>query len=269
MSHPSTAIAPQPLAEPRPQGSGLSLGTTSFLAQPYCYSTKMMALPTPDPRPSPPHALNLLRLLQLADSALPIGSLAHSFGLETLIADGHLSVAGLFEFLRVSLTENLLLDAVFCRSAHCRAHSRQSIEELNTRLSALRLARESREASLVLGKRFLSLVVSLEPELLCSPGNSHWVIAFGSTCGLLGFAADDTVSTFLHQSLVAAVSACQRLLRLGQTEASQIVWDLKPYILQATSQSATLSFHHVGSFAHLPELASTRHPLLSTRLFVS
>ena len=39
-----------------------------------------------------------LRLLHLADTALPIGSLAHSFGLESLVAAEILDVNGLFGF---------------------------------------------------------------------------------------------------------------------------------------------------------------------------
>jgi urease accessory protein len=41
-----------------------------------------------------------LRLLHLADSALPIGGLAHSFGLESLVSAGLLEVGELPEFLR-------------------------------------------------------------------------------------------------------------------------------------------------------------------------
>ena len=49
---------------------------------------------------------SLLRLLHLADSALPIGSAAHSYGLETLASAGLLSPATLAEFLSGYLSEN-------------------------------------------------------------------------------------------------------------------------------------------------------------------
>ncbi len=91
---------------------------------------------------------NLLRLLQLADSALPVGGLAHSFGLETLIEEGDLVLSDLFGFLQDLLSEGLFLDAVFCRNAHLIAERGEMIDDLNARLSALKVARESREASL-------------------------------------------------------------------------------------------------------------------------
>jgi urease accessory protein len=218
---------------------------------------------------TPKQALHLLQLLQLADSALPIGGLAHSFGLETMIEEGDLTVTGLFDLLKQFLKEGLLLEAAFCRCSHNRALSGESVQDLNLRLSALRLARESREASLALGKRFVALTTSLEPELVLNLENTHFSVAFGYVSGSLGFAVEESVSGFLHQSVAASISVCQRLLRLGQTEAAQMSWDLKPSILETTASSATLPIDEMWSFAHLPELASMRHPLLPTRLFVS
>jgi urease accessory protein len=212
---------------------------------------------------------NLLRLLQLADSALPVGGLAHSFGLETLIEEGELSVGGLFSFLKDMLSEGLLLDAVFCRSAHRRARRGEDVEDLNIRLSAFRLARESREAGIALGKRFLALLVALEPDIVLCSESTHFVLAFGYVGGALGFPVEQAVAAFLQHSVTATISVCQRLLRLGQLEAAQINWDLKPFIGKTTAKSAALTIDEVSSFAHLPELASMRHPLLPTRLFVS
>ncbi len=60
--------------------------------------------------------LGELRLLHLADSALPIGGLAHSFGLELLVAAELVGVRELPEFLRGFLEEAGFLEAVFCRA---------------------------------------------------------------------------------------------------------------------------------------------------------
>src|SRR3984957_8333003 len=108
-----------------------------------------------------------LRLLHLADSALPIGGLAHSFGLESLVAAELLGVRELPEFLRGFLEEAGLLEAVFCRAGH-RLGSDMNLEDfardwlaLNERLSAMKPARESRAGSGSLGRNFLATLSGL------------------------------------------------------------------------------------------------------------
>src|SRR5215471_16934898 len=86
----------------------------------------------------------LLELLQLADSALPVGGAAHSFGLETLVEEGVLHSQNLAGFLPEYVGECGRLDAVFVR----RAWRGKDAGLLTAELSARRPARESRDASL-------------------------------------------------------------------------------------------------------------------------
>src|SRR5579883_232276 len=99
------------------------------------------------------HNLAYLQLAQLADSALPIGSTAHSFGLETLIAENGLRVEQLETFFREYIHEVGGLEGAFCRLAH-RLVSESDEDrfaerwlEINAYQSALKMARESRTAS--------------------------------------------------------------------------------------------------------------------------
>src|SRR5271154_2125303 len=91
--------------------------------------------------------LAFLRLLQLADSALPIGTLAHSFGLESLVSAEILTAGKLPDFLRGYLQEAGMLEAVACREAFQLARPRSERFpaarwiEINDSLSALNPAR--------------------------------------------------------------------------------------------------------------------------------
>ncbi len=230
-------------------------------------------------------ALQLLRLLQLADSALPIGSTAHSFGLETLTEEDELSVAQLELFLQGYLAEAGMLEAAFChRSYHISPHIDTAFEgqwlALNNDLSAFKTARESRVASATLGRRFLQLVAGLEEStqlqhllyIAKSQGvEIHYSIAFGLVGRHLGVDETATVLAYLQQSLMGLVSACQRLLPLGQSQASTILWRLKAAIIETAQNSADFAARPQDSavFTPLLDIGSMRHPGLVTRLFIS
>lgn len=228
----------------------------------------------------------LLQLLQLADSALPVGSAAHSFGIETLVAEELLTVEHLADFLEDYLHETGTLESIFCRRAYHLAASFSPDEfelqwlALNDELSALKTARESRSASATLGRRFLQLVQGLEDSPLLhrailSAKNAkvdiHYSAAFGLTGHVLRVDETATVLAYLQQTLWCLVSACQRLMPLGQSQASRIVWRLKPTLISIAERSkeAASSPEDIVVFAPLPDTGSLRHPLLSTRLFIS
>ncbi len=207
--------------------------------------------------------LALLALLQMADSALPIGSAAHSYGLETITEDGVLTPQNLEQFLRDYLEEAGLLEAVFVR----RAWARGSWRDLNDELSARKLARESRQASLTLGRRFAELVNSWLGAPAVEAG-LHYSIAFGAACAFLDIADKRAVPAYLHQSVTTMVSSCQRLLPLGQTAAAGIVWNLKGAIGRAADTALSLD-EEVRCLSPMLELSSMRHGMLETRLFIS
>lgn len=225
-----------------------------------------------------------LRLLHLADSALPIGGLAHSFGLESLVSAELLGVGELPEFLRAFLEEAGFVEAVFCREGLRLAHGltpekfARKWMGLNERLSAMKPARESRTGSGSLGRNFLATVSGLGDFSVMREAlriskeaqeSIHYSLAFGLAGGALGLAEDRVVLAFLHSSVASLVSACQRLLPLGQNAATRILWDLKPAIVEVTRRSSECSVDDAAGFMPLLDWGAMEHPALATRLFIS
>ncbi len=234
--------------------------------------------------------------MHLADSALPIGAVAHSFGLESLVSEGLLTVSALPDFFRGYLEEAGAMEASFCGEAFRLGAAGEEIfsndkspewwgkkwVEINGRLSALKPARESRAGSAVLGKNFLAAVMALGDfpalraalsatrESLDPKGSAiHHATAFGLAAGVLGLSEDRAVLAYLHQSVASLVSACQRLLPLGQSEATRILWNLKPTVIEAAARGAARDDGDACCFMPLLDWGAMEHTALRTRLFVS
>ena len=230
--------------------------------------------------------VELLRLMQLADSALPVGSTAHSFGLETLAVEKEVSVERLQAFLEDYLHESGTLEASFCCASYRLASEcamdifAEGLLELHMRLNARKSARESRTASATLGRRFLQLVCSLQEEPLLQVAlnvmkanreDLHSCIAFGLVGSVLHLDEMATVLAYLQQTVTGLISACQRLLPLGQSRAGMLLWELKPSLLASADHGCTAAYNgeEVTCFTPLLDLGSMRHPTLETRLFIS
>jgi urease accessory protein len=227
-----------------------------------------------------------LRLLQIADSALPVGGTAHSYGLETLVESGMLTTGQLALFLRDYVGEAGAMEAWFCRAAYRLTADQPQFDaawlRLNARLGALKPARESRAASAMLGRRLLRLLVSLEPWPFVqqamqaswrSGTDAHYSTAFGVAGSSLDLDEDATVVGYLQQTLTGLVSACQRLLPLGQTEAARLLWELKPAVAAAAQPGQAAGWMsappaaNIAKHPELPQGASRQtfaHPLPNT-----
>ena len=223
----------------------------------------------------------LLTLLQISNSSFPTGAFSHSYGFETWLKSSEISSPAEAEercrdWLRYSIAT---CDAV----AACHAHRELmygdlgELVEVNRQLNALKLSRETREASFKAAAAWLaacrdafdlSEIGQLERVGLPS-GKIHHSIAFGVCCASLDFSETDTIETYIWSSFSNLISVIGRLLPIGQSDIQKIVSAARPLIEDCAkiAQSREVSEMY-SQYAGL-DVASMRHERLRSRLCMS
>lgn len=219
-------------------------------------------------------------MLHLADSAFPSGAFACSHGMETLVEAGWVHDCATAERVvrdgLVGVVGGVELPGVY------RAHRAASVgawgrvAQLNGWLDAFAHARESREASKKVGRRFLASGLTMLPEqphgvaaLLDSDGLHH-CLAVGAAAALLGVAADEAALAYAWTYCAGQLSAAARLVPFGQNDVLRAHAALRPVAARAAAAAAC---RRPGSWGvastPIADVARMRHERAEARLFVS
>lgn len=224
----------------------------------------------------------LLYLLQAATSFFPTGAFAHSYGFEALVQDGTVADAATLQrqallWLRHGVAP---VDGAVCALAWAatRGGRHTDLEELDDMLNALRITRETREASLSTGRAFVRAGVDAFGEAglrryeqavaegLCL---GHYATAFGVAGHDAGVTQFETVAALLHGALTSLIGVAARIIPLGQVAVQKIVAEARIEVLACANKAVATELDTLGTSTALLDIASMVHERIYTRLCIS
>ncbi len=229
---------------------------------------------------APGHSAWLPALLQTADALFPTGAYAHSFGLEEMVA---LGVVHNEHSLRDFLTGHVLptletQELPYLRFAFECATDLSALCLLDRELNALKLARETREASVQIGlRRLKALLTILDTPLLADfaaaiargEAFGHHVCA----CALQGKSQaaplEAVLVAYAYGALSSGVTAALKLIRIGQEGCQRALSHAVALLPKCLDASLLVARSEAGTFSPLLEIASMRHAFARERLFIS
>lgn len=228
-------------------------------------------------------------LLQFSDGLFPVGSYAHSFGLETYVADGSIRDAQgvqsfVLSYLQGSVAPTDAVAVLASRRAVL-AHKATTFDQctrIDKLLDATKAATELRDASRQMGRQLLRIAVNLGGPLALdgltrrlfqaiedeeTPG--HHAMAFGVVGAALAWRETEMIRAYLYSTCAGTIAASLRLLPLGQLAGQRILWAMLPQIATVADEAQGKDIKDIWSFAPGIEIASMRHANLDARLFRS
>lgn len=214
--------------------------------------------------------LAFLKLLQLSDTAFPIGSFAHSSGLETYAQRGMTKIE-LEDYLRNQLELGWgRLDLAAAVLAY-QAENLQSLDELCHELTAWKVIPGLQQTSLKLGGRLLNLSRRLFPIVasdlvLTQP---HHAVVLGTLGKRLEIDLHFLLLAFAQSTITSQLVAATRCISLSPERAQEILVRLQFDITRAVE---TILANPEGSlFTATPatDIRAHEQAFLYTRLFQS
>ena len=220
----------------------------------------------------------LYRLMTWLSPAYPVGAFSHSGGLEWAVEAGWVhSRASTLSWLETLLEHGANWnDAVLFTHAYRATIARDlaRLRDVAALAAAAHPSAERRQEQLAQGAAFRRAARDsrLAPDFLDAiDGELAYPVAVAIMAAAHAIELGPALTAFLHSSMANLVSAAQRLVPLGQTDAQIVIAALQPAVAatarRASACDACDPFETLGSATLLADLATMLHETQYTRLF--
>jgi urease accessory protein len=224
----------------------------------------------------------LLAILQLGDSALPVGRFAHSHGFEELLQrqpalqDQQL-VGHLRHFLRFSVAP---LDGSALLDAHAAAGQRslRDVVDIDHDVTSCKITPASRISSTSSGRSLARLGRTLKPGGMTDlyagaveegSADGNLAVAEGVVAADLGIESAEALLMELRGSAAACLGACVRLGRLGAVSAQGMLLQLHEFLYETADNLQALPNRNYSSTLPLFDVLGYAHGRNHSRIFAS
>lgn len=224
---------------------------------------------------------SLLHLLQLSDSALPVGGFSFSNTLESAVACGVVSDApSLEEYVRAALRVASTTDCVAARVAYeaslmgrldmaVRADEELLLRKLNAeqRQMTLRMGRKLAElAEGVIGGELLARWLAM---IRSGEASGTYAVSQGVVFAASGVGHRELFSSMLYGTASMMLNAALRLMRLTHHSTQQILYRLWEDVEPLYEHSSGLDLEDMYGFAPQIDLLSALHERGRSRMFMN
>jgi urease accessory protein len=216
-------------------------------------------------------------LLHLCDSLFPIGSFAHSDGLEAATSCGEIQTAtDLRAWMEVTLFEQLrrVEGPALARASRAAAPPELDVlTAIDDEVYAIRPTSTGRESTRAMGGRLLKTWQQIRPHrfiqsLLDRRAQVTLPVAFGVVAAVSEIPVSSAVEGFFYTRLAATVSAAMRLMPLGQHDAHTLLALMLSQVPEVAA-AACADDGPLISFTPVLDVTVMKQQYVESRLFKS
>lgn len=223
----------------------------------------------------------LIQLLQLSDSALPVGAFAFSNSLETAVEQRIVhDAATLATFVDEQLWQSASTDGIAALAAHrATIDSRYtSLHEIDARLIRCKLLDEVRLMLCRMGRKLAELTAQItddewltrwRDDIIGQRTAGCYPVTLGITFGRRGLDEQSLFAAQQYGVMTTTLNAALRCLRLTHYDSQRIIAHLALNIEQRYEQVRDLSIEQMHSFAPTLDVLAAMHERGRARLFMN
>ena len=221
--------------------------------------------------------MQFARLLHLVDSAIPTGSFAYSYGLESSITFGLIDTPfALRNYLYSYLQQAGSAEMPFIQSTFQLTENSPEFQTVAEEYDAQLLVPSLYKASAVQGRNWLKLLTAFYPEARLETITEwfaaqeippHFTLVFALALQRVGFALEELRAMYLHMLLRDQLSAAIRLGFLGPLEGHRLQHDFYAVFEHILAAQAGKGYRETVRSVFLLDVAQVLHEDMYSKLF--